>query len=166
MIDAYSFVGKLGLRNKISTCMEVCVFELVKVLKNNLVVKIMKNSNEKRFSSKGKGIIDINNRIVEEAVSHMREINVDKSWINLVYIEEDGKYLLKKHAFVASENDIEIDKALAEKLELVDYDVVEARVECELFKIITVNGNRKNYKFRRHNRFVLLCLLFYVILRV
>ena len=66
----------------------------------------------------------------------------------LVYIEEDGKYLLKKHAFVASENDIEIDKALAEKFELVDYDVVEARVECELFKIITVNGNRKNYKFK------------------
>ena len=66
----------------------------------------------------------------------------------LVYIEEDEKCLLKKHAFVSSKNDIEIEKELAEKLELDDYDVIEARVEGELFKIITINGNRKNNKFK------------------
>lgn len=64
-----------------------------------------------------------------------------------VFVEEDGKYYLKKHAFVASDNDFEIDKNLVEKLSLVDYDVVEARIEGEFFKIITVNGNRINDKF-------------------
>ena len=66
----------------------------------------------------------------------------------LVYIEEDERCLLKKHAFVDSKNDIEIKKELADKLGLVDYDVVEARVEGELFKIITINGNRINNKFK------------------
>ena len=31
-IDAYGLVNQLGLRNKISTCMEVCIFELIQVL--------------------------------------------------------------------------------------------------------------------------------------
>ena len=66
----------------------------------------------------------------------------------LVYIEEDEKCLLKKHAFVSSKNDIEIEKSLAESLNLVDYDVIEARVKGELFKIITINGNRINDKFK------------------
>ena len=60
----------------------------------------------------------------------------------LVYIEEDGKYLLKKHAFVESKYDIEIEKSLAESFSLVDFDVIEARVEGELFKIITVINNK------------------------
>ena len=66
----------------------------------------------------------------------------------LVYVEEDGKCLLKKHAFVSSKDDIEIEKSLVESLNLDDYDVIEARVEGDLFKIITINGNRRNNKFK------------------
>ena len=89
VIDAYQLVQELGLRNKISTCMEVCIFELLKILKMNVVTKIMKSSNEKRFLSKGRNIIDINNRVVDEAVLKMREVVVDKKWGNLVYFEEE-----------------------------------------------------------------------------
>lgn len=84
-IDAYTLVNELGLRNKISTCMEVCIFDLLKVLNMTDVVKIMKDSNEKRFYSKGQSIIDINNKVVETSVSHIREISVNKEWINLEY---------------------------------------------------------------------------------
>lgn len=58
----------------------------------------------------------------------------------LVYIEENGKCYLRKHAFVSSKNDIEIDKNFATGLKLENLDVVEARVEADLFKIITING--------------------------
>ena len=85
VIDAYNLVNNLGLRNKISTCMEVCIFDLLNVFNINEVVKIMKASNEKRFSSKGKSIIEINNKVVESALEHMREVTVDSDWINLEY---------------------------------------------------------------------------------
>lgn len=65
----------------------------------------------------------------------------------LVYIEEDEKCYLKKHAFVSSKGDIEIDKEFATSLKLEDFDVVEARVESGLFKIITINGVVKKDKF-------------------
>ena len=84
-IDAYSLVNDLGLRNKISTCMEVCIFDLLKVLKRHDVVEIMKASNEKRFNSKGQSIIDINNKVVDSAVEFMREVTVNKDWIDLEY---------------------------------------------------------------------------------
>lgn len=85
VIDAYKLVNKYGLRNKISTCMEVCIFDLLKILNHNLVFKIMKESNQVRFESKGKNIVDINNKVVDEALLNMREICVDKSWIDLSY---------------------------------------------------------------------------------
>ena len=89
VVDAYGLVNELGLRNKISTCMEVCIFDLLKILKNSQVVKILKASNEKRFSSKGQSVVDINNRVVESAVSHMREVTIDKEWLKLDYCEEE-----------------------------------------------------------------------------
>ncbi len=86
--------------------------------------------------------------IADLKVAMPKEKQIADNIKTLVYIEEDDKCFLKKHAFVSSKDDIKIGKELAEKLELVDYDVIEARVEGELFKIITVNGNRKNNKFK------------------
>ena len=90
VIDAYELVNRLGLRNKISTCMEVCIFELLKIINIDEVIKILKRSNEERFSNKGQTVIDINNRVVEEAIEHMREIMVDEDWIKLEYLEEEN----------------------------------------------------------------------------
>ena len=83
LIDAYKLVENLGLRNKISTCMEVCIFDLLKILNQNDVIKIMKESNEKRFSSKGSNIVDINNKVVDISSSYMRKFTINKEWINI-----------------------------------------------------------------------------------
>ena len=91
VIDAYNIVEKLGLRNKISTCMEVCIFDIIKVLGRKRVNTIMKESNKKRFKSKGQDIIDINNRVVDESLKYLREIKIDSKWKNLVYID-NNKY--------------------------------------------------------------------------
>ena len=88
-IDAYKLVNELGLRNKISTCMEICIFELLGVLSRKRVQAIMKESNQKRFLSKGQSVVDINNKVVDESLRYLREVLVDKKWLHLAYFEKD-----------------------------------------------------------------------------
>ena len=90
-IDAYKLVNELGLKNKISTCMEICIFDIIKIIDTNRVIDIMKESNQKRFSHKGDAVVNVNNSIVEAAIPNMKRINVPSEWINLSY--EDKKNL-------------------------------------------------------------------------
>ena len=87
-IDAYKLVNDLGLKNKISTCMEICIFDIIKIIDTDKVIDIMKETNQKRFAHKGDSVINVNNRIVEEAVNNMRKVTIDKDWINLSYDEK------------------------------------------------------------------------------
>ena len=82
-IDAYKFVNEHGLKNKISTCMEICIFDIIKLIDTNKVINIMKDNNTKRFSHKGDNVIAINNEIVEEAVPNMHKVEINPEWINL-----------------------------------------------------------------------------------
>lgn len=88
-IDAYSLVNKLGLKNKISTCMEVCIFDIIKIIETSKVISIMKESNQKRFAHKGDSVISVNNSIVEQAIPNMIKIDVNPEWINLKYEEKN-----------------------------------------------------------------------------
>ena len=88
-IDAYKLVNNLGLKNKISTCMEICIFDIIKIMDIDKVRDIMKKTNIKRFSHKGEAIVDVNNKIIDEAIKNVCEIKVDKSWINLSYQENE-----------------------------------------------------------------------------
>ena len=90
IIDAYKLVNELGLKNKISTCMEICIFDIIKIIDTDKVIKIMKESNQKRFQYKGESVIDINNRIVDEAIPNMHEIKVDNNWSNLKFEEKSN----------------------------------------------------------------------------
>ena len=89
-IDAYKLVNDLGLKNKISTCMEICIFDLIKIIDIDRVLEIMKESNRKRFAHKGDSVIEVNNKIIESAVGLVYEVDVDSKWINLSYIERDN----------------------------------------------------------------------------
>ena len=90
-IDAYKLVNELGLNNKISTCMEICIFDLINIIATDKVLNIMRDSNKKRFAHKGDSVIEVNNKIIEQALNRMYEIDVDNNWINLTY--EDRKNL-------------------------------------------------------------------------
>lgn len=85
IIDAYKLVNELGLKNKISTCMEICIFDIIKIIDTNKVLNIMIESNRKRFSHKGESVIDVNNKIIENALDKIYEVEVDDNWINLTY---------------------------------------------------------------------------------
>ena len=84
-IDAYKLVNELGLKNKISTCMEICIFDIIKIIDTNRVLEIMKESNRKRFAHKGDSVIDVNNKIIESAIEKVYEVEVNNEWINLTY---------------------------------------------------------------------------------
>ncbi len=91
IIDAYKLVNDLGLKNKISTCMEICIFDLIKILDINKCKQIMKETNQKRFAHKGDSVIEVNNNIVDKALEYVYEVKVDDNWINLSY--EEKKHL-------------------------------------------------------------------------
>ena len=87
-IDAYKLAEEVGLKNKISTCMEIVIFKLLGIMSIDKVKKIMKESNEKRFSHKGKKIVDINNIIVDKALEYLKEVD-----INRYDVDNDYNYL-------------------------------------------------------------------------
>ena len=89
-IDAYKLVNELGLKNKISTCMEICIFDLINIIKTDKVLEIMKESNRKRFAHKGDNVIDVNNKIIDSALDKIYEVSVDSDWINLTYEERNN----------------------------------------------------------------------------
>ena len=90
IIDAYKLVNDLGLKNKISTCMEMCIFDLINVIDTTKVLDIMKESNKKRFAHKGDSVIEVNNRIIESAIDNMHEVTINSDWINLTYTERNS----------------------------------------------------------------------------
>jgi len=85
IIDAYKLVNNLGLKNKISTCMEICIFDLINIIDSNEAKRIMKESNQKRFAHKGDTVIKVNNDIVDNSISSIQEIPIDKTWTTLTY---------------------------------------------------------------------------------
>ena len=116
-IDAYKLANECGLKNKISTCMEVCIFDIIKIIDTDKVINIMKEINKKRFAMKGDSVINANNKVVCEAINNINKIDVNPEWINLEYEEKDDLtfeeqigllkgYSLPVSAFISKKNGI------------------------------------------------------------
>lgn len=83
IVDAYKIANSQGLKNKISTSMEVCIFKIISLLPMTKVKQIMKENNSVRFKHKGKKIVNINNKIVEISDQYIKKIDIDSSWAKL-----------------------------------------------------------------------------------
>lgn len=83
---------------------------------------------------------------VQEVAAPKQEVfdNIE----NRVYFEDGEKCYLRVYEFVPSSKDIEISKDYAEKLGLENLDVLEVRIEENMFKIITINGVAIDNKFK------------------
>ena len=84
VIDAYEIVNKLGLKNKINTCMETCIFKIMDNYDINKIIKIMKENNKLRFASKGQNIININDIVNEEDLVILKTNSFDNKMIDLM----------------------------------------------------------------------------------
>ena len=91
IIDAYKLVNELGLKNKINTCMETCIFKIMNIYDINKAISVMKDNNKTRFISKGQNIIDINNKVIDNSIKYLKELEVNPAWKNLEY--KDNKKL-------------------------------------------------------------------------
>ena len=89
--DAYSLVNKLGLKNKINTSLEVSIFEVLNIISSKKINTIMKENNVKRFSKKGDDIVKINNKVVDASSHILKEVQIDKNWLYLEYLEDKNK---------------------------------------------------------------------------
>jgi len=98
IIDAYKIAGELGLKNKINTCMETCIFKIMNLYDIKKTITIMKENNKNRFSSKGQNIIDINNKVIDNSLDYLKEVKVEDTWKNLEYKEN------KKMSFLETIN--------------------------------------------------------------
>ena len=85
IIDAYKIADELGLKNKINTCMEICIFKIMNIYDINKISKIMKENNKLRFASKGEKIIDINNKVIDNSLEHLVSLEVPSEWKDLEY---------------------------------------------------------------------------------
>ena len=89
IIDAYKIVNELGLKNKISTCMEIVIFKIINIMDINKVLDLIKLSNKKRFASKGDSVVEVNNKVVDIALDKLEKVEVDKDFINITVENED-----------------------------------------------------------------------------
>lgn len=85
IIDAYKIANSLGLKNKINTCMEVCIFKIMNIYDINKVIKILKENNKLRFASKGDKIVEINNKVIDNSLEYLTTFEVPEEWKNLEY---------------------------------------------------------------------------------
>ena len=60
------------------------------------------------------------------------------------FVEDGGKYYLRKFAFIESDNDNEVSKQQKEKFGLENFDIVEVIVSGKTFKIVSINGKVVN----------------------
>ena len=71
--------------------METCIFKIMNVYDINKAISVMKDNNKTRFISKGQNIIDINNKVIDNSIKYLKELEVNPAWKNLEY--KDNKKL-------------------------------------------------------------------------
>ncbi|EKE20726.1 MAG: hypothetical protein ACD_7C00499G0002, partial [uncultured bacterium] len=80
IIDANSIAQSVGLRMRINMIMQTAFFKLSNVLPIDLAIKLLKEAIEKTYAKKGKDVIEMNNKAVDQTLSRLKEIKYPFSW--------------------------------------------------------------------------------------
>lgn len=76
VIDASSVAKKSGMGARINTIMQTCFFALSGVLPEEQAIAHIKNHIEKSYLKKGRDVVEMNFRVVDEALAHLEEVEV------------------------------------------------------------------------------------------
>ncbi|HOO67913.1 MAG TPA: pyruvate:ferredoxin (flavodoxin) oxidoreductase, partial [Bacilli bacterium] len=85
-INAYELASKYGLKNKISTILETCILDIIGYSK---YINDVKESIKARFLKKGNDVIESNLKVVDEALSYLKEVKVKKDSIEFIEPKEE-----------------------------------------------------------------------------
>ena len=78
-IDAYQVAGDTGMGRRINTIMQVCFFKLAGVMDTDTAIARIKEAIAKTYRKKGEKIIQMNYAAVDQALSHLHEVTIDRS---------------------------------------------------------------------------------------
>ena len=112
---------------------------------NNCITKIMKRTDfDGEIANATLGDIDSIFKVASsDESSHIKDVE------QRFFVEDNGKYFLRKYSFVESQSDIEVPKIVKEKYSLLNFDVVEAVISGKFFRIVSINGNNVEKKLNK-----------------
>lgn len=90
-IDAIGIASKIGLGGRINMIMQAAFFKIANVIPIEDAVGCLKNSIEKTYGKKGRRIVEMNNKAVDEGVANLHKVNVPASWGNVQEEEAEVK---------------------------------------------------------------------------
>ena len=81
-IDAYSVARDTGMGRRINTIMQVCFFKLAAVMDTDTAITRIKEAIAKTYRKKGEKVIQKNFAAVDQALSHLSEVEVDTAQLS------------------------------------------------------------------------------------
>ena len=123
-IDAYKVANKHGLKNKISTILEVCILNIIGYTK---FIDNIKEHVKTRFKKKGEGVINSNLKAIDDALSYLKEVKIKYNEIE--FIETKDKKYNKVFDMI---NDLEGNKlSVSDFIEYKDGSYITGTTEHE-----------------------------------
>jgi pyruvate-ferredoxin/flavodoxin oxidoreductase len=75
-IDAYAVAGRTGMNKRINTIMQTCFFAISGILPPEQAIQSIKDAVEKTYGRKGRRIIELNFKAIDETLASLHEIDV------------------------------------------------------------------------------------------
>ncbi len=96
IINAYELASKAGIKNKISTIMEVVMLHLTNFL-NDDIIKQLKDDIRNRFGLKSEEIVESNIYTIDNAIKYLKEIKLDDNYEDVKRPNYIDVYLAMRH---------------------------------------------------------------------
>lgn len=90
-IDANKIAKDIGLDGKINLVMQSSFFKLIDIIPIDLAISEMKKYAEKSYGSKGKAILDMNFKAIEQGESNIHKVNYPSKWAELTVVDKKIK---------------------------------------------------------------------------
>jgi pyruvate-ferredoxin/flavodoxin oxidoreductase len=75
-IDAYNIAAVTGMGNRINTIMQTCFFSISGILPGEVAIKAIKDAVEKTYGRKGKRLVELNFKAIDETLANLHEVTV------------------------------------------------------------------------------------------
>jgi pyruvate-ferredoxin/flavodoxin oxidoreductase len=81
-IDAYKIAASSGMDKRINTIMQTCFFSISGVLPSDEAITAIKHAVEKTYGRKGKRLVELNFRAIDETLAHLHELDVPNKMVD------------------------------------------------------------------------------------
>ncbi|MDZ7661343.1 pyruvate:ferredoxin (flavodoxin) oxidoreductase [Thiohalophilus sp.] len=75
-VDAYAIAEQAGMGKRINTVMQTCFFAISGILPQEQAIKSIKDAVEKTYGKKGRRIVEINFKAIDETLARLHEVTI------------------------------------------------------------------------------------------